>query len=319
MTEYLACGNIMSDVVVDSVGKTEASEIGKTGKLYIGGPAMYALSGMRLWTKSCKLVSHTGADFVDDYKPWMDRNGLTSESIIPLLEHVTVHELSYDREDGGYNFASRYGQEHLGYLKTRPADIEEACDPGVKGMYMAQNCDSVWWEQFAKVKEKTGIKMMWEIEYSAATKRNVTLEKIKWCAGFADMWSINHNEASHLFKIPRENDEDIINEIMKMPVELTLYRVGQRGSFAVTPTNAYFCPAIDPHGPSVDPTGCGNNSTGAAMYAHVAGNDPLMVAIMANISSGYNAMQFGPVPIYTDDIMAEAKALADKYYAELKK
>ncbi|MGI5888003.1 MAG: carbohydrate kinase family protein [Oscillospiraceae bacterium] len=316
--EYISCGNIMSDMVVESVDNSDPNEIMKNTRLSIGGPALYALSGIRLWTKDCKLVSNTGADYVDDYKPWMDRNGLSCESIHPLQEHVIVHELSYDRADGGYNFASRYGAEHLGYLKTRPSDIDKAAEGGrVKGMYMAQDCDLVWWKQFAGVKAKHGFKMMWEIEYNPKSSKTPKLDKILECMQYADMFSFNHNEASLIFGIPREDDEAIINEIMKFPVELTLYRVGKRGSYAVTPDGAWFCPAIDPHGPSVDPTGCGNNSTGAAMYAHVSGHDPLMTAVMANVASGYNAMQYGPYPEYTDAVMKEAAELADSTYKKL--
>ena len=58
-----------------------------------------------------------------------------------------------------------------------------------------------------------------------------------------------------------------------------------------TPKDAYFCPVIKPFGESVDPTGCGNCSTGAAAYAYFAGEHPAMVAAMANVAGGYNAAQ----------------------------
>ena len=42
MIEYLACGNIMSDQV--------EHEDGTFSPWHIGGPALYALAGIRLWT-----------------------------------------------------------------------------------------------------------------------------------------------------------------------------------------------------------------------------------------------------------------------------
>jgi len=60
MIEYLACGNIMSDNVIAADG-TESG-------WHIGGPALFALAGARLYTDKCKLVCRTGADYVDSYK-----------------------------------------------------------------------------------------------------------------------------------------------------------------------------------------------------------------------------------------------------------
>jgi sugar/nucleoside kinase (ribokinase family) len=145
---------------------------------------------------------------------------------------------------------------------------------------------------------------MWELEHTGED----ALRRVKNVIGIADMWSLNLSEASMLFDIPREREEDMINLIMKMPVEMTLFRVGKRGAYCVTPTNAVFCPSID-IAESVDPTGCGNCSTGAAMYAHLEGYSPAEVVAIANISAGFNAAQFGPYPLFTEVDMSRAQAL----------
>lgn len=306
MIEYLACGNIMSDQV--------EYEDGTISRFNIGGPALYALAGIRLWTNKCKLVTQTGADYLDTYGKWMDDNGLTHESILVEAEKVSRFTLQYRPEDRGFQYDAHQTQEYLGFLKTHPYHIDAAATSAVKGMYMAQNLDRVFWRNLAKVKDKHGFKIMWEIEYSAGVMDHPEkLERIKDVLQVADMWSINRNEASHLFGIPRERDEDIINELMKLPAELTLYRVGERGAYAVTPSQAFFCPRIDPLGDSVDPTGCGNNSTGAAMYAWVEGYSPDMIVAMANVSAGYNAAQHGPYPVFTPEVMQSALELAAHY------
>lgn len=311
--EYLACGNIMSDRI--------ENKDGTYSDWSMGGPAFFALSGIRLWTKSCKLVCQTGADAAETYGVWMERNGLTQESVRFEAEQTTRFTLKYV-EGGKFIPTPHFSMEHLGYLKTHPDEIEEACTSAVKGIYLAQNTDAVFWEKLGRVKEKYGFKIMWEVEYArifaSSVSRKEFLSKVRYAMLVADMWSINYNEASDLFNLSQEDDEAIINEIQKLPVELTLFRVGKRGSYAVTPTNAFFCESINPAGPSVDPTGCGNNSTAAAMYAHVSGESPGMVAIMANISSGYNAAQHGPYPLYTDETMAYARNLAKRYFDKLK-
>ncbi len=312
MIAYLACGNIMSDNVIAADG----SESG----WHIGGPALFALSGARLYTENCKLVTRTGADYVDSYGKWMEDNGLTCESIRVECDHYTRHILDYQREDGGYNWRSVYGAQALGYIKTNPDDIDAAASTSVKGMYMAQNLDRVYWSKLEKIIEKNGIKMMWEIEYSDSIAYfRDPVQRIGEISNIASAWSINHNEASGLFNIPREKDEDIINEIMKLGFGFCLYRVGTRGAYGVTPSNAWFCPSFDPHGPSVDPTGCGNCSTGAAGWAWANGDDPIMTLVKANVASGYNAMQMGPVPVYTDEIMKEAALSCYDLYNKVSK
>ncbi len=311
--EYLACGNVMSDRI--------HKEDGSYSEWNMGGPAFFALAGIRLWTENCKLVCRTGRNFAETYGKWMDANHVSRESVRYELENTTAYTLEYTL-GGAYKAEGHQSLEHLGYLKTNPEDIDRAASSEVKGIYLAQNTDMVFWEKLAHVKAKYGFKIMWEAEYAPKwtdMSREVFFERLHNVLPLTDMWSLNHNEASHLFDIPREEDEAIIRELQKLPVEMTFYRVGSRGSFVVTKTEAYFCPVIKPFGESVDPTGCGNNSTAAAMYAWVSGADPAMVAVMANISAGFNAAQFGTYPLYTEEDKAMAAALAKEYHPQVKK
>lgn len=300
MIEYLACGNVMSDEVVQPNGfKSDR---------HMGGPAFFSLSGIRLWTKNVKLVSQVGEDFKYTYGKWMAANGITEESVIKEAENTSCYELCYNDDGSGRGATSYYGDENLGYLKTHPEHIDAAATQGIKGVYMAQGADSIVWKKLEAVKNKYGFKMMWELECFATGSK---LDKIKNVIHIPEMWSLNYNEASRLFGIPRDNDDDIINELMKLTNELTFYRVGKRGAFAVTRTNAVFCPSVDVL-PYVDQTGCGNCSTGAAMYAHVSGCEPAMTVAMANVAASYNCAQYGPYPLYTDEVMTQALVYAQQ-------
>lgn len=313
--EYLACGNIMSDQIVQADGTMTESNM--------GGPAFYALAGMRLWTPDCKLVCATGADYADTYGKWMDNNGVSRTSVQVEAEHCMAFMLKYN-EDGSFAPTPKYSLEHLGYLKTHPDDIDKACEgEAVKGIYMAHNTDPVIWEKLKAVKEKYGFKIMWEVEYAgtyrikAGITREEARENIKRVLRIADMWSINCNEASDLFDLPKDDDEAIIKELQKLPIEFTFYRVGDRGAYAVTPDTAYFCGVMQPFGPSVDPTGCGNNSTGTAMYSYVAGDHPAMVAAKACVSAGFNAAQRGPYPLYAKESLILAQKLATEAFEKI--
>lgn len=313
--EYLACGNIMSDRIED--------EDGNLSEWNMGGPAFYALSGMRIWTPDCKLVCKTGADYKDTYGKWLERNGILQESVRVEMERHTRFTLKYNK-DGSFKHTPSFSLEHLGFLKTHADDIDEAAQGyHIRGIYMAHNLDAVVWENLRKIKEKRKLKIMWEIEYAGTYRklwgisREEVQNRVRRVLEVADAWSINNNEAADMFDLPKEDDAAIIHELQKLPVAFTFYRVGERGSYAVTPTNAYFCPVIKPLGKSVDPTGCGNCSTGAAAYALFSGESPAMVAVMANVASGYNAAQRGPYPLYTQEIIMKARKLAKETFEKL--
>ncbi len=275
--EYLACGNIMSDQIMDVDGNLSESNM--------GGPAFYALAGMRLWTPNCKLVCKAGADYADSYGKWMDNNGVSRDSVQVAMENCSAFILKYNK-DGSFEYTSKYSAEHLGYLKTHPEDIDKAAEgETIKGMYMAHNMDPVIWQKLGEVKRKHGFKIMWEIEYA---------KKLRDMMG----WS-------------RETVRKKLSKVF------CFYRVGERGAYAVTPTDAYFCEVLMPFGPSVDPTGCGNNSTGTAMYSYVAGDHPAMVAVKACISAGFNASQRGPYPVYTEESRAFAQKLAKEQFEKV--
>lgn len=311
MAEYLSCGNIMSDII--------EKEDGTVSQVCIGGPALYALAGIRTWTDSCKLLTVTGADHYQTYGQWMDDNGLSKDLIHVEMENGTYMRLKYNPNDGGFQFQSERSFEYLGYLKTHPYQIEEAVTPDLKGIYMANNTDLVIWEKIRQIKERHGFKIMWELEYPSlkifGQDKEEYIRRIREVLKITDMWSLNYNEASALFDIDREDDGQIIARLKELGDAMTFYRVGTRGAYVITKDRTCFCEAIDPFGPSVDPTGCGNCSTGAAMYAWTAGYDEADTVIMANIAAGFNAHQFGPYPRFT----REDQQLAEKMRQEMRK
>ena len=309
MVNYLSCGNIMSDVIVQPNGEKSTR--------HMGGPAFFALSGIKLWNDDCKLVTHTGADWAEDYELWMDANQVPKDSVRIDAEHVTCYQITYD--DNGRSIKEKsfsvYGDECMGYLKTHPRDIEKALTADIKGIYMAQGADRVVWRQMMELKKKFGFKFMWELEhFNTGRDVNKVLEVLPG----ADAWSLNHFEASELFGIPRQDDEAILRKLQSLPVDFTFYRAGKRGAFAVTKDGAWFCPSID-IGPYVDQTGCGNCSTGAAMYALFSGHSPAEVVVMANIASGYNCLQYGPYPLYTAEVRAQAQQVKQELLKKVEK
>lgn len=318
MIEYIAAGNVMIDTV-------EFLDSPEMNRMAIGGPATFAYSGIKLWTDNVIQCSKLGADYLPIFKPWIEKNNIDTSGLKVICERCNRSHIVYQNRDGAPGmvptlnnagkdfFVKGTRWEDFGFMKTSPEDIEAFTKQGgVKGVYLAQNCDRVFWEKIREIKERDGFKMMWEIEGSVAYKE--FLPSVIFAAEIADIFSINIGEAERLFEV--EGDEACIAELQKLPVSMTLFRVGSRGLYAVTPTDAYYLPPV----PSeiVDPTGCGNTSTGAALFAFANGDDPLMVGIKANIAAAQNIRQFGVIPDMLG-VRQESYELADKLYEEYSK
>lgn len=313
--KYVVGGNVMLDTVRFADGTAHLRES-------IGGPATFAYSGIKLWTDDVLQCSKVGEDYHTLFDPWIRKNHVETAGFKVMCQRSNHSHLVYF-EDGTYgaddtfqeDLRSDVGQD-FGYLKTSPADLEVFTRAGgVQGVYVAQNCDKIFWNQLGRIKERDGFRVMWEIEAPSAHLRY--LDQVRYACRVADIFSINIQEAQNLFGV--EGDEACIRELQTLDVDVTLFRVGERGLYSVTRDQAIYLPPAP--GPVVDPTGCGNTSTGAALYAYVQGKDPLMIGIMANVAAAQNLRQFGVIEDFAavrQEAFAQAEELYD-YYNTIRK
>ncbi len=308
---YVIGGNVM----LDSVRFADGSEHRRES---IGGPATFAYSGVKLWTDSVMQCSRVGEDFHELFDPWMARNNIEGSGFQVVSERCNHSFLVYN-EDGTYG-QEKFDYEtvgewtqNLGYMKTSPEDFANFTKDGdTKGIYLAQNYDRVFWDRLGEIRKRDGFRVMWEIEGPSA--RVEFLEKVVYACQYVDIFSINIQEAQRLFGV--QGDEACIRRLQELPVEVTLFRVGERGAYSVTPQEVYYLPPVP--GPVVDPTGCGNTSTGAALYAYAEGYDALMTGIMANVAASWNIRQFGVIPDFAA-ARKEALRQAEELYRQYKK
>lgn len=305
MTDYFAFGQINCDRVITESGELTAA--------YPGGSAFFALTGMNLYSDSCALVTTTGEDYTDYWGEWYQRNGGTRDYITVEAEECQKNTLIY-YNDGKYGasfptdpFKAAIAHEMRGYLVPKISQLAAAAERGAKGAYVYMSADKVQWRRLLEIIEKTGLQVMWEVNHIPRE-----LPEIKAILEYPVMWSINHFEAEEIFGIERQNVDALLDEIQKITKVACYYRAGGSGAYMVTPDGIWQCPAIDPCGPSVDPTGCGNTSTGAAMYAMAAGNSPERSLVMAAVAAGFNAAQYGPMPIINEETRAAALKAVDE-------
>lgn len=320
MAKYLTCGNIL----FDSVQSVDGKSFGE----HMGGQAMYATSGVRVWSKDVKMVANVGKlDFDLVYKPWLEANGLSTDGI-NYEQDYTAHVCMQHTESGAYKVGTLksglvYDSYLQGMMELRMEQIEENIDEDTVGIYHHPHIpDTVTFDKIRKIREKHNVKFMYELVYRKDFLPHpyFNLDKLKDAVKISGLWSLNRNEAQDLFDIPRDRDEDIIAKLQSFPeFEMCYYRCGSKGAYVITPKEAVFVPLIDIT-ESVDPMGCGNNSTATAMAAwcETDGN-PLMTGIMAAISAGFNAAQSGPWPLYTKEDELLARNMANEYYEKLSK
>ena len=306
--EYLACGNVMLDSVRFPGETTRSQE-------NIGGPSTFAYSGIKLYTDKVMQASHVGEDYHTLFDPWMEKNGVEGKGFDVKCDHCN-HSWLLFKEDGTYErdpeqvyFRDDWVQD-FGYMKISPEEIGywTSREP-IKGIYLAKNVDYTFWNKLHEIQKRDGFKMMWEMESPSSYFKY--MDAVMNATKTANLFSINIQEAQTLFNVT--TDEDVIAALQKMPFEYTLFRVGERGAYSVTPTECYYLPPAP--GPVVDPTGCGNTSTGSALYAWCEGHDALMTGIMANVGSSMNIRQYGIIPDFSA-VRDEAFELAKQLYNE---
>jgi len=296
--------------IVDNIIRRDGTRIENIA----GGMAVFAYAGMRLYTDDVMLLTGVGDDYDRFYGDWIERNSVPRQGLIRRHEHTMNIVLSYDDDKGGYVTHSIYGDDEHRARHQAALDIGgEALEPFAKDiewLYLGWN----WLQDrpgIDKLKEKYGFKIMWEINSRIdKSYMPVFLRHMPYC----DIWSLNRTEAFALFEV--DSDEKAIERIREFG-KPCYYRVGTDGAYMVTADEAPLVPMITV-GEDVDATGCGNTSTGAAMWAYAEGYDPLMVGVLAAVAAGYNARQYGFIADLSPEVRAEAMALAEKKYRELK-
>lgn len=304
--DFVAVGNTMRDSVVLEDGTVTAS--------HMGGPSPFAYTGIRIWDDSVQMLTNVGADYEQYYGQWIKDNNICTDGISVVADKTHNFVLCY-RPDGTYsadNFMEKAKYHHeIGYMEVRPSQFE--CTKDAKAVYFFFDCaNRVFWDQLKEYKQKYGWQMMWEMNGESAVPRN--LEKVKGIIKDLniEMFSLNWPETKTFFSLNDNQKEEGIRQLSQLGAEMVFLRDGTNGSYVIVGDKYWHFDMIDMGG--VDPTGCGNSSTGAAMYAYYTTKDPIMTGIMANISSSFNALQYGAIPKIDNAMRQKANQMAKELY-----
>ena len=283
--EYIVAGyNMITDIYYAD---------GKVEKASPGG-SFYSAAGIKMWRDSIAYVGTAGPDFNDYYGKFFADNEIETH-VSEVLPKTLCYDLYYAK-DGSWTEKCSYGEEYEAMAKDvgriTPQMFAPLCDENTKGIYIEASLSAKIADNFPELKQlMPNGKLMWEInseDLFDPSKKADIMERIEQ----VDVYSVNLHEARAFFS--KETLEEVIAEIQHIGKPCFL-RIGEEGAGFVTIDGAVFAPPVNVE-QSVDPTGCGNCSTAAALIGFAEKLPMFDTVMMANIAAGFNARQIGPWP-----------------------
>lgn len=281
---YIAAGiSIINDIEYHDGSKKDSR---------LGGCAIFAYSGIGLFTDSVLFLSSGGPDFFDHYGDYFKENQICDEGISISLPH-THHTLLKYEDDGSWHEDSIYGPDYFALQsennRTSFKKLKPFLSKETKGLYIDSNAFEKIFDEIDEIRKLApNMKIMWEPPTMSSKDPSLhdlllnNLHKV-------DYYSMNLDEASSFFSC--ESRDEIISEIMKLNIPCFL-REGENGSSWIEDHKIVFLPSIDPE-EAIDVTGCGNCSTAAALYWKIEGKDERDIVMNANIAAKLNSMADG--------------------------
>lgn len=278
------------------------------------GGSFYAASGVRFWRDRVAYVGTAGPDFDAWYGGWFRDNGIACQ-VKECLPHTLKYTLEY-RPDGIWAERCLYGDDYEAMAKDvgriTPEMLGACVDGDTKGIYIEASLSAKIADHFPEAKALLphGC-LMWEI--NGDDLRDPEREKdILARIAQVDAFSMNLDEAKGFFQT--EEESRILAGLQALGKPCFL-RLGEKGAGFVTPDEAVFAPSIGTAN-SVDPTGCGNCSTAAAMVGLAEGLSLERTAAMANLAAAYCARQNGPWPLMDAATRQAAEKTLERYMKE---
>jgi len=232
--------------------------------------------------------------------------------VLPQTEYTI---LEYDA-DGRWWEYSKYGDAYMrdwGETTLIKAEyVIKNSSPKTKGIYFESSVRESVWQGLNDIRRAApNAKIMWEIP-TGDTDDQAIADQVFDLMHKCDLYSINLPESFTLFGT--KSEEDSIQQIIDIGLPC-FFRVGEKGAYMITDGKAWFAPAVQPD-KSVDATGCGNCSTGTAMYGFCENLHPLKTVILANLAAQLNAMQYGPFPHFTEDLRTTLFDAAEEQFLQ---
>ena len=297
-------------VIIDDIEYAD----GKTIKNRLGGGAVFAMSGMKLWTDDVLSVNYVGEDFVDYFGGWFGKNNIPLEGNRVRAKYTIHYRLVY-AENGTYVCVPTKENpeaytEKLRALMDPDMELLQPYLADCAGLDVLFSADEHLFREMDLYRQRYGFKVMWEYSDFRAASYN-KIETLFRCLRYVDMFSINGFESQELFGI--SDEMQLVSFFKKFSVPV-FFRVGEKGSYYIQDGKALFFPIIRAEG-KADPTGCGNTSTSAVLWAYASGHSMKDIGLIGTITATINAQHMGLIGDYTPQLRQQAHDMLDRYSA----
>ncbi len=284
----------------------------------VTGGGLFMLGGVLSLRPRAGFVTAAGPDFEEYHGTFFSQNKLSVAGVHRTLPHTHYTTVRY-AADGSWREESVYGPD---YEKDNAENtmihgewVAALCGPDTKAVYTESGAEELFWQPQELAAIRTAAPnalLMWEVPHYNTF--SPTQKPLIWPAlRQTDLFSVNLREARELFGAAGRADAIRAIRATGKPCFL---RLGIEGACVVMPGQKAVMVPSTGLARTVDPTGCGNCSTAAAMVGFAEGMPPALIAAYANVAADYNALQLGPCPELTDALRArmanEAKALAGR-------
>ncbi|NLI54640.1 MAG: carbohydrate kinase family protein [Clostridiales bacterium] len=286
----------VSTAVADHIRLASGEDIG----FRLGGAGIYAWSGLRLWTESCRLITGVGEDFPAIFGGWLQKSGADTSGLMTKDEHTAISNIRYF-ENGERVETPEYGLEHYLRLEATADEIARHAAGG-KGVYLFKDLSEAFWDRLLEYRQRMGFRLLWEINADAAKPERYA--EVMRRAEECDIFSINRTEAMALFDTTSE--QRAIGALVRWGLPMVYFRRGAQGAVVITPRGVTEIPCA-PVERVVDPTGAGNSASAAVLYGFCEGFNAYECGLLGSISASVCIRQYGP-PVIDNAAMAAAKA-----------
>lgn len=231
---------------------------------------------------------------------WFGKYGISTAGLMVRDEHTAVSRVVYSA-DGERVETPPYGLSHYRKMEAVPEDLAAVCG-GAKGVYIFKDFGpDGYWDAVLALKKQHGFALMWELNADIAQKD--CADRIHGIAGQIDILTLNRTEAANL--LGTQTPQQSAAALQSWGVPAVYLRCGSEGALYITPRQIWQIPPV-PNANVVDPTGGGNSSSAAVLYAYCEGMRPLECGIVGSISAAACIAQYGPPAL---DAAARQRAL----------
>ncbi len=252
----------------------------------LGGGAVHAATGMRVWADRVGLLASVPDDFDTSCYPLLHNQFILTGLKRGELSTIPRGWQIFDAEGNRSEEPQTDYREMIRAIPT-PADLPEAFTR-VDGMHLHCIPESV--PDWVPVLRARGCRMLlWEPFDGFCTSDH--LAKFLEIGRLVDVVSPNLGEAQALTGL--ETPEDICAFFQSSGIPTLLMRMGEKGCLlSLSDGRRYLLPAY-PAEDIVDVTGAGNACCGGFVAGMILTGDPVRAGCYANISASFALRQFG--------------------------